>query len=1273
MRRLHGLLAAGLLCAAFTLLWKAAERPDAGAAPRPPATPATLWQSLEPAFEPNRGQAPEGVLFTSNAPGPHVQVRRQGASFTLPGKAAGRRVEVEMQLVGARADTRLRGEDRQAAVSHYYVGNDPDQWVSGVPRFGRVVYEDAYPGIDAALYGHREGVEYDFLVAPGADPAAIRLRFPTASAVTIEDGGDLLMETANGTARQRAPVAYQESAGGRRTPVAARYRMAGTQDVFIDVGSYDTSRTLVIDPVLVFGTFLETFDSSGENVAVDPAGNIYVVANAIGAGPAPCCQKDVVVLKLSPTGQLLYRTVFGGWMSDFGAAIAADAGGNAWVTGFGDTSNLNREFPRTADAFQPTPAGGNDAFVLKLDTHGALQYSSLLGGSGNETGYGIQVGADGGIHVVGTTSSANFPLESPLQAAPGGDHDVFIAKLDPSGQSLVYSTYLGGSWYEQPHDLAVDTAGRAFVVGSTRSRDFPLANPLQSAHGGSEDDGFVTRIDPTGRVLELSTYLGGLGSDWAYGIALGTAADAWVTGQTGSTNFPLRDAFKTAKVLPSEGFLTRITAEGIVFSSFADHNGRDVAVGPDGSVYMAGQMGDPGWTASKLRTDRSGYEWIFGQRGYRAIAAHPEGGLVVVGHDWGSSFPTYRQTESYARACIECGSAIVLARLADAPLPPAQHDENDPAVSYSGNWTMMPSAEAGGGTLAHTNTSGAWVRIQFTGTGIQIFGRRAPGGGFWTTGTSWSPDGNPVQLYLWSNPPQPRTLLASITGFPPGTHSLTLTNNTPSHHASRDIWFDGYTVLTEGPVPTATPAPTAPTPAPTVTPVPIVWTRVQESDPRLTFSGNWYSQASGNHSGGAARLSMDAGDSVSLTFEGRGFRWIGAADRWSGIATIWIDGEPWFNVDTYRADEKTQVVLSEMLALPHGTHTLKIEVKGQHNTSSGGSWIWVDAIDIATQPQPTPGGTPTPTARPTATASPTMAPTATPTTGPTPSVARIEESDSRIAYTGTWHTNASPNANHSGGTARLAGDPGDTATLTFNGTGVKWQGLKDPWAGIARVFVDGTLRATVDTYSATEQLRQTLFTLDGLPSGSHTIRIDVTGTRNPASGGAWIWVDAFDITNGGAPPTATPTPTATASPTAPPRLTPTATPTPGSPRVEDGDPRIVYAGVWHTNASPSASHSGGTSRLSGEPDATATLTFTGTGVAWHGLRDPWAGIARVYVDGTLRATVDTYSPVEQLRQVLFSRNDMPAGSHTIRIEVSGTRHPDSGGPWIWVDAFDVTP
>jgi len=242
---------------------------------------------------------------------------------------------------------------------------------------------------------------------------------------------------------------------------------------------------------------------------------------------------------------------------------------------------------------------------------------------------------------------------------------------------------------------------------------------------------------------------------------------------------------------------------------------------------------------------------------------------------------------------------------------------------------------------------------------------------------------------------------------------------------------------------------------------------------------------------------------------------------------------------------------------------------------------------------------------------------------------------------------------------------------------VKWQGLKDPWAGIGRVYVDGTLRATVDTYSAVEQLRQTLFTIDGLSAGSHTIRIEVTGTRHPNSGGDLVWVDAFDVTSGSGTPTATPTMNPTMTPTARPTAsvtpTPTPGPTPGVQRIEDGDSRIAYAGIWYTNASPNANHSGGTSRLSGEAGVTATLAFSGTGVKWQGLKDPWAGIAKVYVDGTLRATVDTYSATEQLRQTLFSADGLGSGSHTIRLEVTGTRNASSGGALVWLDAFDVVP
>lgn len=258
----------------------------------------------------------------------------------------------------------------------------------------------------------------------------------------------------------------------------------------------------------------------------------------------------------------------------------------------------------------------------------------------------------------------------------------------------------------------------------------------------------------------------------------------------------------------------------------------------------------------------------------------------------------------------------------------------------------------------------------------------------------------------------------------------------------------------------------------------------------------------------------------------------------------------------------------------------------------------------------------------------------------TPAV-RVEQTDARVSYSGTWYPSVLDG--HSGGSAALAGDAGARATLTFNGTGVSWIGYRDEWSGIANVYIDGALAAAVDTYASPAQYQAVLFTRSGLAAGSHTISIQVTHTRNAASGGVWIWVDAFDVTS---PP--------------PPTLM----------HVEEQDALVSYGGTWYANAAPG--HSGGSAVLAADAGARATLTFVGTGVSWTGYRDEWSGIARVYVDGVLAGTVDTYASPAQYQALLFSVSGLAAGTHTISIEATETQAELSGGPWVWVDAFDVT-
>jgi len=287
-------------------------------------------------------------------------------------------------------------------------------------------------------------------------------------------------------------------------------------------------------------------------------------------------------------------------------------------------------------------------------------------------------------------------------------------------------------------------------------------------------------------------------------------------------------------------------------------------------------------------------------------------------------------------------------------------------------------------------------------------------------------------------------------------------------------------------------------------------------------------------------------------------------------------------------------------------------------------------------------------------------PTSTPasvTPAPTTTVVRYEQNNAAVQLTGTWFPNSG--GFNSGSSAVLATDHGSQATFTFTGTGVNWIGYRDQWSGIAQVYLDGALKGTIDTYSANALAQTVVYSVSGLSNASHNLTIVAAGTRDAKSGGAWVWVDAFDVS--------VPSTTTTSSP-APAVSTPPSTPI----RIEQNASAVVYTGgTWFTNTT--APCSGGSCVLSMDTNARATVTFTGTGVKWIAYRDQWSGIARVYVDGVLTATVDTYASPAQGQAVLYTAAGLASGVHSLAIEVAGTHDAVSQGSWVWVDAFDITP
>jgi hypothetical protein len=589
---------------------------------------------------------------------------------------------LRIKLVGSNPHARLAGMEELPGKSNYFIGNNPNKWRTNVPNYGRVKVYDDYPGVDLMYYGNQRQLEEDFVVAPGADPRAITMEITGAERVSIDAQGELVLASAAGEVRWRKPLMYQEVAGERRE-IAGGYTLERTNRVGFRVASYDANRPLIVDPVLVYSTYL---GGSGRDeisgIAVDASGSAYVTGltdsanfpttsgafqtTFAGSGSFAflCC--DAYVSKLNPSGSgLIYSTYLGGSGPDSGQGIAVDTSGNAYVAGHTEST----DFPTTSGAFQRTFGGSGfyagaifgDGFVTKLNPTGSgLVYSTYLGGNGFDEAQGIAIDPSGNAYIVGGTRSTNFPTSAALQSTltgyvsafitklnasgsgllystyfngnssyatgiaadasgnayvagtaecsgslpitagayqttcGGGGDDIFVAKLDPTG-GLLYSTYLGGSSNDEQGTIAVDSSGNAYVTGRTASTDFPVtAGAFQTGYGGSTDT-FVSKLNASGNALVYSTYIGGSGGDFGLAIALDASGEAYVAGQTGSTNFPTANPVQPVSGGPSDGFLTKLNAAGsaMLYSTYLGGGGNNdgalgVAVDASGNAYVAG-------------------------------------------------------------------------------------------------------------------------------------------------------------------------------------------------------------------------------------------------------------------------------------------------------------------------------------------------------------------------------------------------------------------------------------------------------------------------------------------------------------------------------------------------------------------------------------------------------------------------------------------------------------------------------------------------------------
>lgn len=545
---------------------------------------------LPMSFEPNVGQVDGKIKFLAHTNGYGLYLSGSAAYLALPQrtKSGLRQSTIEMQLAGANQRPEITGAEALLGHSNYFIGNDSSRWLHNVPQFRRVEYRDVYAGIDLAFYGNQNRLEYDFAVSPGKDPQQIELKFTGADNVSLADNGDLVLGLNGREVRFQAPHVYQKTAAGEQT-IAGSFVLRGKDVAGFNIGDYDRTRTLIIDPVLTFSTYLGgsgdescaaiTGASAGfvphcPSVTVDAGTTprIYVTGatTSVGSfgGATPNTSnttggsENVFISRISvgssggvTTASLDYVTYLGGSTGaspvvQYPVGIGVGSGFEVYIAG---TTNAS-DFPTTLSAFQASPASaGNHAFVTELDSTGSANlYSTYLSGNGTETAANMALDSLGRVYIIGTTTSSNFPTTAgAIQPAANATNQFFFSKVNPAlntVNSLQYSTYIGGS---TPSNgvvtggaVSVDSNFNVYLAGGTNFTDMGSPNPwILNAYQATAQAGlnvWAAKLNAPAAntqqyTLAYGTYFGGSGDDIAYGVAT-DSTDTYITGSTTSTD-----------------------------------------------------------------------------------------------------------------------------------------------------------------------------------------------------------------------------------------------------------------------------------------------------------------------------------------------------------------------------------------------------------------------------------------------------------------------------------------------------------------------------------------------------------------------------------------------------------------------------------------------------------------------------------------------------------------------------------------------------------------
>jgi uncharacterized protein (TIGR03437 family) len=528
-------------------------------------------------FEKNAGQVDQQVRYFGRAHGSALWLVDSGAVLSVDQK--NRRAVLRMTLEGARPHPRIEGTEPLAGKTNYFTGNDPAQWKRDISQYGAVRYQDAYPGVDLLFHASAQAIEYDWVVSPGADPRQIRMSFQGASEIRIDRSGDLVLRIGDVEVREKRPRIFQGAQQDARE-IDGRFVRRG-RAIGIEIANYDRSRTLTIDPVLTYATYL------------GGSGNVL---NQVG---------------------------------DWAQAVAMDAQGNVIVTG----TTASKNFPTSNGLYDVSPGSPVNAFIAKVNPsaatgHASLLWSTYLGGALTTQGYAVAVDSQSAVYVTGITEAPDFPLVNAFQTSLSTGNSCktfqgnqvacltgFVTKFSSAGDALLYSSFLGSTGGDnEPTAIAVDSAGSAWITGYTRAEGFPLAgNSIQNVLS-SQQNGFVSQVSPTGSRLLYSTYLGGNSLDALDGITVDSAGNAYVVGWSQSTDFPMVNAYQAALLsnTTQAGVVVKINPNvrpSLVYSTYlGGANGgtqlNAVSVDTNGNVFVVGETLSPSFpvTANAIQT-----------------------------------------------------------------------------------------------------------------------------------------------------------------------------------------------------------------------------------------------------------------------------------------------------------------------------------------------------------------------------------------------------------------------------------------------------------------------------------------------------------------------------------------------------------------------------------------------------------------------------------------------------------------------------------------------